>query len=198
MGSFDNELSAYLWFDYVRSRPTVDQQQVLLTARERLNTPVYRIYVVVPNDAVEAIRYLAQLKAKGLILTRGDDLVFSNPSEVEYARTQTALFLAAYNKPVQQNLETLSTKQLVPSVARFLIFKSRTDPRIRDGREIFQPEPPAGNRNGRRHYRSLETSMTCHSTYFSESERWRTTIWISGATLNTLCGRGEQQKTTSY
>lgn len=133
VGSFDNELSAYLWFDYVRNRPTVERQDVLLTARERLNTPVYRIYVAVPNDAVEAIPYLAQLKAKGFILTPDDNLVFSNPSEVEYARTQTALFLAAYNKPVQQNLETLSTKQLVPSVARFLIFKSRTDPRTRDG-----------------------------------------------------------------
>jgi hypothetical protein len=136
VGSFDNELSAYLWFDYVRTRPAIEQQRVLLTASERLNTPVYRIYLIVPNDAVEAIPYLAQLKAKGFILTRGDDLVFSNRSAVEYARTQTALFLAAYNEPVQQNLETLSAKQLVPSVARFLIFKSRTDPRIRDGHEI--------------------------------------------------------------
>ena len=136
VGSFDNEISAYLWFDYVRSRPTVEQQQLLLTASERLNTPLYRIYLVLPNDAVEAIAYLADLKAKGCILGRGDDLAFSNPSEVEYARTQTALFRAAYNKPVQRNLETLPMRQLLPSVARFLIFKSRTDPRVRDDQEV--------------------------------------------------------------
>lgn len=136
VASFDDELSAYLWFDFVRSRPTVEQGQVLLTASERLKTPLYQIYLVMPNDAVTAIASLADLKAKGFILAHGDDLVFSNPSEVEYARTQTALFLAAYNKPVQRNLEAFATKRLVPSVAQFLIFKSRTDPRIRDGQQI--------------------------------------------------------------
>jgi hypothetical protein len=132
VASFDDELSAYLWFDYVRSRPIIGQHPILLTASEQRNAPLYRIYVIVPNDAVEAIAYLAELKAKGLVLTRGDSLMFSNPAEVEYDREQTAVFVAAYNKPVVQKLEALTVKQLVPKVAQFLIFKSRTDPRARE------------------------------------------------------------------
>lgn len=31
VGRFDDELSAYLWFDYLRSRPGVEGSQVLLT-----------------------------------------------------------------------------------------------------------------------------------------------------------------------
>jgi hypothetical protein len=136
VGSFDNELSAYLWFDYVRSRPAMKQSQVLLTATERLSKPIYRIYVVLPNDAVEAIAYLANLEAKKLIIGDGDHLVYSNPAAIEYDREQTALFLAAYNKPVQRNLNAFTAKQLVPSVARFLIFKSRTDPRVLGGADV--------------------------------------------------------------
>src|SRR5678815_3035853 len=34
VGRFDNELSAYLWFDYLRSRPGVEESQVLVTVTE--------------------------------------------------------------------------------------------------------------------------------------------------------------------
>ncbi len=136
VGSFDNELSAYLWFDYVRSRPEVTHTEVLLTATEGPRSPVYRVYLVLPNDAVKAIAYLARLQAEGFLIAGGDNIAFSNPVEVAYCRAQTRLFLAAYNRPVHRNLEALSTKQLVRSVTRFLMFKSRTDPRVREGADI--------------------------------------------------------------
>jgi hypothetical protein len=133
VGDFDNELSAYLWFDYLRSRPQVAAREVLLTAAERDRNPLYQLYLVLPNDAVEAIPYLAQLKAQGFIA--GYDLMFSTVTTVEYDRSQTAVFVAAYNRPLQRNLEQITSQQLVPSVARFLLFKSQTDPRIRRGGE---------------------------------------------------------------
>ncbi len=52
VGRFDDELSAYLWFDYLRSRPGVEGSQVLLTVTEKEQAPVYRIEVVLPNDAL--------------------------------------------------------------------------------------------------------------------------------------------------
>jgi len=133
VGNFDNELSAYLWFDYLRSRPPVRETEALLTASEKSGSPPYRIYLVLPNDAIEAIPFLADLKAKGFVTE--SILAFSTSTSVQYDRSQTSVFIAAYNRPVHRNLEEISAQQLVPSVARFLIFKSRTDPRVRSGAE---------------------------------------------------------------
>jgi hypothetical protein len=134
VGKFDDELSAYLWFDYLRSRPEVDSSQVFLNVSESPRQPVYRIYVAVPNDVLSAVPFLIQLEQKNYI--DHFDFVFCTPSRVAYARQQTTIFQAAYQKPVKQGLETLSPDQLKPSVARFLLFKSQTDPRVRIG-----PEP---------------------------------------------------------
>ena len=136
VAEFDNELSAYMWFDYVRSHLSARKTEVLLTASEMASAPFYRIYLVLPNDAVVAIAYLADQEADGYVLHHGDSLVFSNFAEVDRYRAQTELFIAAYNRPVHRNLETLTAKQLVPSVAQFLIFKSMTDPRVREGTDV--------------------------------------------------------------
>jgi hypothetical protein len=133
VGRFDDELSAYLWFDYLRSRPGVEGAQVLLTVLEKEQVPVYRIEVVLPNDALSAIPFLADLEAKGFI--EGFDLVFTTPAQVEYRRDQTSIFIAAYRKPVDKKLETLPRKHLLFSTAHFLAFKSRTDPRVRGAAE---------------------------------------------------------------
>jgi hypothetical protein len=129
VGRFDDELSAYLWFDYLRSRPRLEGSQVLLTVTEREQVPVYRIEVVLPNDALAAIPFLADLEAKGFIERFA--LVFTTPAQVEYRKGQTSIFIAAYRKPVDKKLETMPHKQLLSSTARFLAFKSRTDPRVR-------------------------------------------------------------------
>jgi hypothetical protein len=132
VGSFDNELSAYLWFDYLRSRPGIDPSNVLLVVREEADeTPLYRIQVVLPNDALKAIPFLAQLEAKGFI--QGFDLAFSSRAPIEYSRKQTDVFIAAYKRPIAGSLEKLAAKQLLSRTARFLAFKSGTDPRIRAG-----------------------------------------------------------------
>jgi len=126
---FTQELPAYLWFDYLRGRRGIDPAQVLLVVTEDAMTPVYRIELALPNDAITAIPFLAELKAKGLI--EGFDLLFTVPAQLEYRREQTELFVAAYKRPVDRKLETLPRKQLMSSTAHFLAFKSRTDPRVR-------------------------------------------------------------------
>ena len=130
VGSFDNELSAYLWFDYLRGRPDLDASEVLLVVTEQEDeSPLYRIQVVLPNDALTAIPFLAQLEAKGYI--QSFDLAFSSSAPLAYSRKQTEVFIAAYKRPVANSLEKLTAKQLLSGTARFLAFKSRTDPRVR-------------------------------------------------------------------
>jgi hypothetical protein len=130
IGAFDNELSAYLWFDYLRGRPGVNASDVLLVVTEEEDeSPLYRIQMVLPNDALTAIPFLAKLEAKGYI--EGFDLVFSSPAPLAYSRKQTEVFVAAYKRPVANSLEKLSAKQLLSHTARFVAFKSRTDPRVR-------------------------------------------------------------------
>lgn len=138
VGRFEDELTAYLWFDYIRSRPMVQGSQVMLVVTERAQVPVYRIHVVLENDALVAIPFLAELQAKGFI--EHFELVFSTLRQVEYGRDQTEVFIAAYKKRVAKKLETLSAKQLLSPTARFLAFKSRTDPRVRGTSE----SKPAG------------------------------------------------------
>jgi hypothetical protein len=133
VGRFDNEISAYLWFDYLRSRPGIDGSQVLLTVNEKDQVPLWVIEVVLPNDALVAIPFLAQLEAQGFI--EGFDLVFTVPSQVEKRKHQTSLFVATYRRPVEGRLETLPRNQILPATARFLAFKSQTDPRVRASSE---------------------------------------------------------------
>lgn len=67
VGSFDNELSAYLWFDYLQSRPGVEGSNVFLSVTEKEQMPVYRIELLLTNDALVAVPFLSQLEAKGFI-----------------------------------------------------------------------------------------------------------------------------------
>ncbi len=133
VGRFEDEMSAYLWFDYLRGRPGIDGSKVLLVVADNGSAPVYRIEIELPNDALAAIPFLARIQAKGLI--EGFDLVFTVPAQLEYRREQTGIFVAAYQKPVERKLEKLPRKQLSSSTARFLAFKSHTDPRVRGSQE---------------------------------------------------------------
>ena len=67
VGQFSDELSAYLQFDYIRSRPEVDEAAVLLEANEAVHGPDYRVTILAANDAVTATPYLAGLEARAII-----------------------------------------------------------------------------------------------------------------------------------
>ena len=133
VGSFEDELSTYLWFDYLRSCSAVNGAEVFLTVVEEEDIPIYRVEIGVGNDALASVPFLAGLKAKRFIA--GFDLVFTTSKQVEFRREQTSIFVAAYRRPVDRRLEMLSRKQLLASTARFLVFKSQTDPRVRRAEE---------------------------------------------------------------
>ncbi len=129
VGTFDDELSAYLWYDYLRGRRDVDPSKVFLTVEEKPDAPAYRIYMWLPNDAITAVSYLGGLQREGYI--DHFDFVFCTPQRLEYVSKQTRIFEAEYRKPAEKTLEQLSSDQLLPSVARFVLFKARTDGRMR-------------------------------------------------------------------
>jgi hypothetical protein len=135
VGEFDNELSAYLWFDYLRSRPSMNRSQVLLVVKEE-GMRTYRIQIILPNDALTAVPFLAQLEANGYI--QCCDLAFSHHAPVEYSRKQTEVFIARYKRPVYIYSCESTTRQLLVRTARFLAFKSWTGPRVQaaSGSEI--------------------------------------------------------------
>lgn len=136
VGVFRDELLAYLHFEYLRSRDLVEESRVLLTTAETDEGPAYRLSLLVDNDLLTATPFLAELKAKGLIA----DFALHSWTEEELAhqREQTQAFVAAYNSPDRPPLEALSPAQLLPPMAHFLLFKSKTDRRVR---EAIQPTP---------------------------------------------------------
>jgi hypothetical protein len=142
VGTFQDELLAYLHFDYLRSRGVVNEPRVLLTVKETEQGPQYRLHLIVENDLLSAVPYLADLSAQGFI--SDFQLGPATKTQLAYLQAQTHLFMAAYNLPVRHKLEALSPGQLISPVARFLVFKSGTDPRVRQASEaplpILSPE----------------------------------------------------------
>ncbi len=137
VGHFDNELAAYLRFDYIRSRPSVNEANVFLLPVETSSGAAYQICLMVANDMLEAVPYLAELQAHAYI--ENFDLIPTVANRLPYLRAQTAIFIAAYNRPVREKLERIDPRELVAPVARFMVFKSRTDPRVRAGDPRLAP-----------------------------------------------------------
>jgi hypothetical protein len=142
VATFTDELLAYLHFEHLRSRRQIDGDQVLLTAAETPDGPSYRIQLVLENDLLAAVPYLAELAAARLIA--GWDLSVSPAAQIQDKRQQTLLFVSAYNFPVRTRLEELSDAHLMSPLVRFLLFKSKTDRRVR---ESIEPVPAVLSRD---------------------------------------------------
>jgi len=105
VGRFEDGLTAFLNFEYLRSLKQIDLDRVFLTATEQQGSPVYRLYQLLDNDCLTAVPYLANLKSSRFI--ENYELVFTTAAQTAKAQAQTELFLAAYSRPVQSKLETL-------------------------------------------------------------------------------------------
>src|SRR5712692_3196364 len=68
------------------------------------------------------------------------DLNTWTEKDFAYYQQQSHLFDVAYGVPTEQKLESLSSFQLLPALARFLVFKSQTDNRVLD-RSDAAPRP---------------------------------------------------------
>ena len=136
VGRFDDELSAYLWFDYLRTRPGVEGSQILLTVSEKEGAPLYRIEVSRSEQCSGWIHFSRNSDRR--LLLRASSLGFTTKQVTERKRETANLFVAACERPVEKEFKLLPRKQLLRPMVHFLVFKSRTDPRVR-GRDESRP-----------------------------------------------------------
>lgn len=129
VGRYDDEIAAYLMFDFLRSRPSLRGVEVLLTYERTAAGPAYPIVFHVPGGLVGAIDRLAEAQAAGFIPVF--EWSYVAPPILFHYRKQSRVFEAAYNLPGRAKLETMTQNQIVSYTRRFLVFKSSTDPRIR-------------------------------------------------------------------
>ncbi|HWG16260.1 MAG TPA: hypothetical protein VN678_00265 [Acidobacteriaceae bacterium] len=139
VGEYDDELTAYLRFEYLRGLKQVDAGNVLMVSKEGgQGEPKYRLYILLPNDLLAGGAYLAELEAARHI--ERFRLEVAAEAQVNEWKKQTELFYEAYNKPVQEKLLSLPASYLTTAVGRFILFKVKTDRRVR---EQIEPVPPA-------------------------------------------------------
>jgi hypothetical protein len=146
VASFDDQLEAFLHFEYLRGREGDRASQILLTATHTGRGPSYKIFVLVENDLLTAIPLLTQMESRGLVAHYELDTWTKN--ELACYRQQSNMFEAAYNVPTEKKLETLTSFQLFPALGQFLIFKSQTDSRVAGG-NAAAPRPLTGEQANR-------------------------------------------------
>lgn len=140
VGSYADELTAYLRFDYVKGIQDFAGLNVFLVTQEEKGTPLYTIYVQMPNDLIGAGNTLASLVGEGYI--RDWDLKSPPTVQIVQWEKETNLFDAAYRQPLKEKLLQLPREALTSAVASFILFKVRTDRRVRmhlepaDGKEL--------------------------------------------------------------
>src|SRR4029077_7491712 len=141
VATFHDQLEAFLHFEYLRGREVRsgnDSSRVVLTAFDTSSGPSYKIFIVSDNDLLTAVPRLTQLEGRNLIARY--DLVTWTEKDFAYYQQQSHTFDVAYGVPTEQKLESLSSFQLLPALARFLVFKSQTDNRVME-RTDSAPRP---------------------------------------------------------
>jgi hypothetical protein len=127
LGEFDTALSAYLMFDYFKTRKPLKGSELMLIIDRTAETSPYRILVHLPDDLVSGIAQLAQLEAAHL--TSRLDYTWIRSSELSRAIHQTRLFEIAYTQPDTRPLYQISPAELRSYLRQFIRFKAVTDPR---------------------------------------------------------------------
>jgi len=131
VATFHDQLEAFLHFEYLRGREArdgSDTSRILLAAVDTATGPSYEIFIVSDNDLLTAVPHLAQLEGCNLIAHY--ELNTWTEKDFAYHQRQSHMFDVAYGVPMGQKLESLSSFQLRPALARFLVFKSQTDNRV--------------------------------------------------------------------
>lgn len=138
IATFDDQLEAFLRYEYLRGRDPADALKIFLTADHSGKHASYKISLLVENDQLTAIPRLNRMESHGLITHY--ELVAWTRQDLALARQQSRMFENVYNVPTEQKLETLPTFQLLPALADFLVFKSQTDWRV-VGQGTRAPQP---------------------------------------------------------
>lgn len=138
IASFDDQLEAFLRFEYLRGRNPSEADRILLTAARNNHRTSYKIFMLVENDQLAAASRLNQMQSRGLISRY--ELAAWSQQDLAAARQESQSFDNAYRVPANQKLESLATFQLQPALADFLVFKSQTDWRV-VGQNPSAPQP---------------------------------------------------------
>jgi hypothetical protein len=138
IATFDDQLEAFLRYEYLRGREPDDASKIFLTVGRSGKHAFYKIFLLVENDQLTAIPRLNRMESHGLITHY--ELVAWTSEDLALAQQQSRIFENAYNVPTEQKLETLPSFQLLPALADFLVFKSQTDWRV-VGRGTRAPQP---------------------------------------------------------
>ena len=127
VAAYDDELYAYFNFSYLGGREALKPASVLLT----MSGSQYLLQLHLKNNLLAAIPYLEGLRQQGYIPEYQWGWVA--PSQLDRLRRQTHFFVSAYTLPVRRGIEDFTPQQVHEYVRRFVLFKSRTDPRVRQG-----------------------------------------------------------------
>ena len=138
IASFDDQLEAFLRYEYLRGRDPDNASKIFLTANRSDKRANYKIYMLVENDQLTAVPRLNRMETHGLVAHY--ELVAWTQQDLVFAQQQSRMFENAYNVPTEQKLETLPSFQLLPALADFLVFKSQTDWRV-VGQSTRAPQP---------------------------------------------------------
>ena len=138
LARFEDELFAYLMFDYLRSRPAFSGRELLLTYTLTGNIVSYVIREALPDDFVSGLSLL--YKSPTLFPFLAAEWGIVDNRVLAHYREQSRTFVRAYTFPSYRKLEHLTQTEIVAYTRRFIRFKSSTDPRIR--RQI-EPVPRA-------------------------------------------------------
>jgi hypothetical protein len=139
LAGFDEELSAYLMFDYLCSRESLRGRNVLLTTDRMSKGFSYRISAHLPDDVLAGVEELAELR--GNHLTALVEYSWITPTEFSEDLRQTDLLVQAYNSPDFPKLEEIPSAELQSYVRQFICFKSLVDPRTWDESQAPSSRP---------------------------------------------------------
>lgn len=139
LAGFDEELSAYLMFDYLRSRESLRGRNVLLTTDRMSKGLSYRISAHLPDDVLAGVEELAELRTNHL--TALVEYSWITPPEFSEDVRQTNLLVQAYSSPDFPNLEQIPSAELQSYVRQFICFKSLIDPRTWDESQLPSSRP---------------------------------------------------------
>lgn len=133
IATFNDQMEAFLRFEYLRGREAReghDTSHMYLTATKTKKGQQYKIFLVTDNDLLTAEPQVAGLEGSNLI--KHYEFETWSQKEYNYYQEQSHMFDVAYDVPTKQKLESLTSSNLLPALAQFLIFKSQTDARVVD------------------------------------------------------------------
>jgi hypothetical protein len=140
IGEYNHPLQAYLYFDFLRTRPEVDPRRILLCPGPpqpgmATENDDRRIFLRLDNNILAAIPYLESLTADRL--TPNFSLRTWSYADLALCQQQSLQFEAAFRSAPVFRLHQIPDRLLIDPLADFIVFKAATDRRL-----LTRADPP--------------------------------------------------------